>query len=210
LEPSTNCFEIATGNPADRVKRASQRKGEFQIMASQPYLGAIFMFAGNFAPRGFQLCQGQILPIAQNTALFSILGTTYGGNGTSTFALPDLRGRGPIGEGQGPGLSPVVLGQQGGSQNVSILVSNMPAHNHLVNVSTVLAAQASPANNFLAPPVDSTPAAGTGYNNTATSGATLAQGAVGIAGQNVPVNVQNPYLGINYIIAVQGIFPSRN
>jgi microcystin-dependent protein len=179
-------------------------------MASQPYLGAIFMFAGNFAPRGFQLCQGQILPIAQNTALFSILGTTYGGNGTSTFALPDLRGRGPIGEGQGPGLSPVVLGQQGGSQNVSILVSNMPAHNHLVNVSTVLAAQASPANNFLAPPVDSTPAAGTGYNNTATSGATLAQGAVGIAGQNVPVNVQNPYLGINYIIAVQGIFPSRN
>ena len=179
-------------------------------MASQPYLGGIFMFAGNFAPRGFQLCAGQILAISQNTALFSILGTTYGGNGTTTFALPDLRGRAPIGAGNGTGLSPVVLGQQGGNQNVSILASNMPAHNHLVNVSTVLAAQGSPSNNFLAPPVDSTPAAGTGYNTTATGGATLAQSAVSIAGQGLPLSVQNPYLGINYIIAIQGIFPSRN
>src|SRR5580698_9602625 len=137
-------------------------------MASQPLLGAIFIFAGNFAPRGYQLCQGQLLSISQNTALFSILGTTYGGNGTTNFALPDLRGRAPIGQGAGPGLSPVTLGQQGGNQNVSILASNMPAHNHLVNVSTVPATQASPSNNFPAPPVDSTPAAGTGYNTTAT------------------------------------------
>jgi microcystin-dependent protein len=179
-------------------------------MASQPYLGAIFMFAGNFAPRGFQLCAGQILAISQNTALFSILGTTYGGNGTTTFALPDLRGRAAIGAGDGTGLAPVLLGQQGGNQNVSILASNMPAHNHLVNVSTVLATQASPSNHFLAPPVDSTPAAGTGYNTTATSGATLAPTAVSIAGQGLPISVQNPYLGINYIIAVQGIFPTRN
>jgi microcystin-dependent protein len=192
------------------VKELLNEKENSQIMASQPYLGAIFMFAGNFAPRGFQLCAGQVLAISQNTALFSILGTTYGGNGTTTFALPDLRGRAPIGAGNGTGLSPVVLGQQGGSQNVSILASNMPAHNHLVNVSTVLAAQASPSNNFLAPPVDSTPAAGTGYNTTPTGGATLAQTAVSIAGQGLPVSVQNPYLGINYIIAVQGIFPSRN
>lgn len=179
-------------------------------MASQPLLGAIFIFAGNFAPRGYQLCQGQLLPIAQNTALFSILGTTYGGNGTTTFALPDLRGRAPIGQGTGPNLSPVTLGQVGGSQNVTIVTSNMPAHNHVVNVSTVAAAQASPQNNFLAPPVDSTPAAGTGYNTTATPGATLAPAAVGVAGQGLPISVQNPFLGINYIIAMQGIFPSRN
>src|SRR5580658_1671639 len=158
-------------------------------MASTPILGSIFLFAGNFAPRGYALCQGQLLAISSNTALFSILGTTYGGNGTTTFALPDLRGRAPIGAGNGTGLSPVVLGQQGGSQNVSILASNMPAHNHLVNVSTVLAAQASPSNNFLAPPVDSTPAAGTGYNTTATSGATLAQSAVSVAGQGVPLSI---------------------
>jgi len=179
-------------------------------MASQPILGCIFIFAGNFAPRGYQLCQGQLLSISQNTALFSILGTTYGGNGTTNFALPDLRGRAPIGEGTGPGISPVSLGQSAGNQNVTILTSNMPSHNHLVNVSTTLAALGPAQNNFLAPPVDSTPAAGTGYNAAATAGATLAPTAVGMAGQGLPVSVQNPYLGINYIIAVQGIFPSRN
>jgi microcystin-dependent protein len=181
-------------------------------MASQPILGAIFIFAGNFAPRGYQLCQGQLLPIAQNTALFSILGTTYGGNGTTNFALPDLRARAPIGQGTAPGLAPVNLGQSAGNQNVTIQPSNMPAHNHLVNVSTVAAAQASPQNNFLAPPIDSTPAAGTGYNTAATAGVTLAPTAVSVAGQTAPgpLSVQNPYLGINYIIAMQGIFPSRN
>jgi microcystin-dependent protein len=179
-------------------------------MAETPILGCIFIFAGNFAPVGYQLCQGQILSISSNTALFSILGTTYGGNGTTTFALPDLRGRAPIGQGTGTGLSPVVLGQQGGNQNVSILASNMPAHNHLVNVSTVAAAQASPKNNFLAPPIDSTPAAGTGYNTTATSSATLAPSAVSVAGQGLPLSIEDPYLGINYIIATQGIFPSRS
>jgi microcystin-dependent protein len=179
-------------------------------MASQPLLGAIFIFAGNFAPRGYQLCQGQLLSISQNTALFSILGTTYGGNGTTNFALPDLRGRAPIGQGPGPGLSPVALGQSAGSSNVTILSGNMPPHNHLVNVSTTLAALGPPQNNFPAPPVDSTPSPGTGYNSAATAGATLAPSAVTIAGQGIPITVQNPYLGINYIIAVQGIFPSRN
>jgi len=179
-------------------------------MASQPLLGAIFIFAGNFAPRGYQLCQGQILPISQYAALFSILGTTYGGNGVSNFALPDLRGRAPIGQGNGLGLSPIVLGQSGGNQNATILSSNMPAHTHAVNVSTVAAAQTSPKNNFLAPVIDSTPAAATGYNTAATSGATLAPTAVAIAGQGLPMSIENPYLGINYIIAMQGIFPTRN
>jgi microcystin-dependent protein len=179
-------------------------------MASQPILGAIFIFAGNFAPRGYQLCQGQVLSITQNTALFSILGTTYGGNGTTTFALPDLRGRAPIGQGAGPGLSPVDLGQSGGSQNVAILSSNMPAHNHTVAVSTASAQQTSPQNNFIAPPLDGNANPTTGFNSAATAGATLAPTSVSIAGQGVPISVESPFLSINYIIAIQGIFPSRN
>ena len=179
-------------------------------MASQPYLGAIFMFAGNFAPFGYQLCQGQLLSISQNTALFSILGTTYGGNGTSTFALPDLRGRGPIGQGSGPGLSPINLGQSAGAENVTILTSNMPAHNHTIAVSTAAGAQNSPSNNYLAPTVDSDGNPCPAHNSSATAGQTLAAATVSVAGQSLPLSVQNPYLGINFIIAMQGIFPSRN
>lgn len=179
-------------------------------MANEPYIGAIFMFAGNFNPRGYMLCQGQLLPIAQNTALFSILGTTYGGNGVNNFALPDLRGRGPIGQGQGPGLPLVSLGEQGGSNTVSILTSNLPSHTHTVNVSTAAAAQPSPSGNYLASPVDSGGGASLGYNTSPTGGATLAPGAVNLTGSNLPLTIQDPYLGINYIIAVQGIFPSRN
>lgn len=179
-------------------------------MASQPYLGAIFMFAGNFAPSGYQLCQGQLLSISQYTALFSILGTTYGGNGTTNFALPDLRGRAPIGQGTGNGLTPVTLGEAAGVQNVTIQLNNMPAHNHLINVSTASGSQASPKNNFSAPAIDSQGGAVAGYNSSATAGATMATGAVSMAGSSVPVSVQNPFLGINYIIAMVGIFPSRN
>src|SRR5215212_11299169 len=100
---------------------------------SEPFLGQIMMFAGNFAPRGWAFCSGQILPIAQNTALFSILGTTFGGNGQTTFALPDLRGRAPVGPGQGPGLSNIDLGQPSGTENVTLISSQMPIHNHSVN-----------------------------------------------------------------------------
>jgi microcystin-dependent protein len=179
-------------------------------MASQPILGTIFIFAGNFAPNGYQLCQGQLLPISQYAALFSILGTTYGGNGTTNFALPDLRGRAPIGQGTGLGLSPVVIGESAGHQNVSILTANMPQHNHLINVSTGGGAQTSPQNNFIASGVDSQGGNVTGFNTGATSGATMAATSVSVAGQSQPVNVQNPYLGISYIIAMVGIFPSRN
>jgi microcystin-dependent protein len=179
-------------------------------MASQPYLGAIFIFAGNFAPSGYQLCQGQLLAISQYAALFSILGTTYGGNGTTNFALPDLRGRAPIGQGSGPGLSPVVLGQSGGVQSVSVLTTNMPQHNHLINVSNANGAQTNPANNFVAAALDSQGGNVVGYNTSASSPATLAPATVSLAGSGIPLNIQNPYLGINYIIAMVGIFPSRN
>jgi microcystin-dependent protein len=179
-------------------------------MASTPLLGAIFMFAGNFAPSGYQLCQGQTLSISQNAALFSIMGTTYGGNGTTTFQLPDLRGRGPIGQGTGPGLSTINLGQSAGAENVTILASNMPAHNHTIAVSTAAGAQNSPSNNFLAPTVDSDGNPCPAHNSSATAGQTLAPTAVSLAGQSLPLSVQNPYLGITFIIAMTGIFPSRN
>src|SRR4051794_10683767 len=103
---------------------------------SEPFIGEVIMFAGNFAPRGWALCQGQLLSIAQNTALFSILGTTYGGNGQTTFALPDLRGRVPLGQGQGPGLSSYVLGEVAGNENVTLISTQMPQHNHLLNCNS--------------------------------------------------------------------------
>jgi microcystin-dependent protein len=193
-----------------RIKIKSERRGELLRMASQPYLGGIFLFAGNFAPRGYMLCQGQVLPIAQYTALFSILGTTYGGNGSTNFQLPDLRGRAPIGEGTGPGLSPVTLGQASGSQSVSILANNMPSHNHVINVSTAPATQNAPQNNFIGAPQDANANPTGGFNTTATAGATLAPASVGLSGGSLPLGIQNPYLGLNYIIAIQGIFPSRN
>src|SRR5947209_8737122 len=114
-------------------------------MASEPYLGGVFIFAGNFAPSGYMLCAGQLLPISQNSALFAILGTTFGGDGVQTFALPDLRGRTAVGAGQGPGLPNVSLGQVGGSQNVSLLLTNMPSHTHAATVTINCAADGRPA-----------------------------------------------------------------
>jgi microcystin-dependent protein len=178
-------------------------------MASQPYLGGIFMFAGNFAPRGYALCQGQLLSIAQNTALFSILGTTYGGDGIQTFALPDLRGRGPIGAGNGPGLSPTVLGEKAGSQNATLLISNMPTHSHTLNGSTSAGTQPLPTGNALASVQDSQGGQSTAYINAAAN-TPMAPTSIGAAGNSLPFSIQNPYLTINFIIATQGIFPSRN
>jgi microcystin-dependent protein len=178
-----------------------------------PILGSIIMFGGNFAPRGWALCQGQILPIAQNTALFSLLGTTYGGNGQTTFALPDLRGRAPVQQGQGPGLASVDLGEMAGTQTVTILSTQMPAHTHAVQVTLHCAndgrpSSDTPAGSFL----DTLP--GTNYCAAASDGSVMAAGAasvvVGLAGGSQPVPIQNPFLGINFIIAMEGIFPSRN
>ncbi|MFY1829874.1 phage tail protein [Myxococcus fulvus] len=173
---------------------------------SEPYIGEIRMFAGNFAPRGWAFCQGQILSIAQNTALFSILGTTYGGNGQTTFALPDLRGRYPMQPGQGPGLSPRTLGEQGGTETVTLISTQMPAHTHSLNVSsqqgdtetpvgTVLAADNNGAIfNYRAAPIDGT----------------MNPAAIGVAGGSQPHNNMSPFLCLNFIIALEGIFPSRN
>ena len=179
-------------------------------MASEPLLGTIFMFAGNFAPTGYLACQGQLLSISSNAALFAILGTTCGGNGTTNFALPDLQGRAPIGVGNGAGLSPVVEGQKAGVASVTIQTANMPAHNHLINVNAGNGNQPMAPGNFIAGAVDSSPAQLSLFNSAATAGNTLAPSAVTSAGGSVPLNIQNPYLGVFYIIATVGIFPSRS
>jgi len=169
---------------------------------SEPFLGMIAIYPYNFAPRGWAFCQGQILPIAQNTALFSLLGTTFGGNGQTTFALPDLRGRCPNSSGQGPGLSGYDLGQQGGTENVTLTVGQMPAHNHPVApaASTNSPSASKPTNNY--------PASGSFYD-TATN-ASMAAFQSGLAGSNQPVPIMVPYLTLNFCIALEGIFPSRN
>ncbi|MFY2556326.1 phage tail protein [Corallococcus terminator] len=172
---------------------------------SEPFVGEIVMFAGNFAPRGWAFCQGQILPIAQNTALFSLLGTTYGGNGTTTFALPDLRGRYPMQPGQGPGLSPRTLGEQGGAETVTLISTQMPAHNHTLNVSSQQGDTETPIGVVLA--TDST-ATVLNYRAAPIDG-TMNPAAIGIAGGNQPHNNMSPFLAINFIIAMEGVFPSR-
>ena len=168
---------------------------------SEPFLAEIVLFAGNFAPRGWAFCQGQILSIAQNTALFSLLGTTYGGNGQTTFALPDLRGRVPIGTGQGPGLSSFSLGQVGGAETHTLTVQELASHNHVVNASNGGASATRPSGNF--------PAGGGSYAS-ASDGTTMNAAMIGNAGGSQPFDLHTPYLALNYIIAVQGIFPSRN
>lgn len=171
-----------------------------------PFIGEIRMFAGNFAPRGWAFCNGQILPISQNTALFSLLGTTYGGNGINTFALPNLQGRVPMHWGSGPGLTPRVLGESAGQESVVLLQAQMPAHTHLVNSVSSGGNQASPAGNL--PAIEST---GTSldYSNGAGTG-TMNPAMINPAGNNQPVPVMQPYLTVSFIIALQGIFPSRN
>lgn len=175
---------------------------------SEPFIGEIRMFTGNFAPRGWAFCQGQILSIAQNTALFSILGTTYGGNGQTTFALPDLRGRMPMQPGQGPGLSPRTLGELGGSENVTLLTTQMPAHSHVAHAANAQADTLSPQGAVWAVPSESSGAPLNAYSGSANT--TMSPSAVGTAGGSQPHDNMSPFLCVNFIIALEGIYPSRN
>jgi len=177
-------------------------------MSSEPYLASIAMFAGNFAPRGWALCNGQLLSIAQNTALFSLLGTTFGGDGVTTFALPDLRSRAAVGTGQGPGLSNISLGESAGTENVSLTVSNMPAHNHTLGCDNGGSSALTPSGNI--PGVsDNRNAEVTIYSANAPS-AVMNAATIGNSGGSQPFGIRNPYLGVNFIIALEGIYPSRN
>jgi microcystin-dependent protein len=173
------------------------------------FLGMIAAFGFNFNPRGWAFCNGQTMSIAQNTALFSLLGTTYGGNGQTTFGIPDLRGRTLIGMGNGPGLSPVVQGEMAGSQSITILATNMPQHNHTLGAATILVANTPADGGVPAGFLANTGA--TKIYGEASNGSTKAiGGTTDIAGGSQPISIMNPYLGINYCIAMEGIFPSRN
>jgi microcystin-dependent protein len=173
---------------------------------SDVFIGQLMLVPYNFAPKGFAFCNGQLIPISQNTALFSLLGTTYGGDGKSNFALPNLQGRIPIGSGQAPGLSLYDLGQEGGSDTVALLVSEMPAHNHNIQVDTLKSSATDPTNAYLAKGNN----AGTPYapgNSSLTQ--PLAANALKAAGGGLPHNNLAPYLTMTWIIALQGIFPAR-
>ncbi|WP_188892155.1 phage tail protein [Paenibacillus radicis (ex Gao et al. 2016)] len=174
---------------------------------SDQFLAEIRIFAGNFPPRGWAFCNGQLLAISQNTALFSLLGTTYGGDGRSTFGLPNLQGRAPMHPGQGPGLSMRDLGESGGQSNVTLLPNEMPAHSHSVKYADSLEPQSAPAGAL--------PTATHGRRSGAIYGAGPATQSmhpmeVQVAGGGQPHNNMQPYLTLNFIIALQGIFPPRS
>jgi len=178
----------------------------------EPFIAQIIMFGGNFAPRNWALCDGQILPISQNTALFSILGTTYGGDGRTTFALPELRGRVAVHQGTGPGLNRVSLGQKGGNTTTTLSIANLPSHTHStadlkVGVSSEDANSDDPAESvfgvgaedaFVTQDADEVMRAGS------------VTGDIGNTGNNTSFTNMQPFQGVNYIIALVGTFPSRN
>lgn len=178
---------------------------------AEPFIGQIIMAGFNFPPRGYALCNGQLLAISQNTALFSLLGTQFGGNGQTTFGLPDLRGRVPIHQGQGPGLSTYTMGQQAGTENTTLLQNNLPPHSHNLNVTAnAKGNSAIPTNSYLG--IGNVPSTGENLNNynSAAPSATMNPGSITGGGSGVPFSNLQPYLCINFCIALEGIFPSRN
>lgn len=180
---------------------------------ADPFVAEIRIFPFNFAPKGWAFCDGQILPISQNTALFSLLGTNYGGDGKSTFALPNLQGNAALDAGQGQGLSPRSLGQIGGSQTVTLLVSEMPAHNHVLFGCDADATATSPTGQLPAKGQwdNGTSFGVVGAYSTGTPGnVMMAPQALNVAGQSLPHDNMQPYLTLNFCIALQGIFPPRS
>jgi len=178
---------------------------------SDAYIGEIRIFAGDFAPVNWMLCQGQILSIASNNALFAVIGTFYGGNGTTTFALPDLRARMPVGTGVGGPLDPVQIGEMSGQQSVTLTQQQLPAHTHIVSVATTPSNPVSvpSATNNVLGASSGGPGTANIWSDALGTPATLAPTTVGLAGANLPFSVQNPYLGLSFIICTVGIFPPR-
>lgn len=170
---------------------------------ADPFLGQIMMFAGNFAPRGFAFCDGQLLAVSQNDALFSLLGTLYGGDGRTTFGLPDMRGRVPLHVGQGPGLSSRPLGSKGGSEEVALTANELPPHTHTVMGSTDPGGTTAPAGQVLAN------AGGVDTYSTAAADTTADGTSVGHSGGSQPHPNMMPFECINFCIALTGVYPSR-
>lgn len=192
---------------------------------SDPFLGEIRMVGFNFAPQGWALCNGQVMSIAQNSALFALLGTTFGGDGVQTFGLPDYRGRSPVGMGAGPGLTQIVQGEVSGTENVTILSTQMPAHTHAATPgASSLQVAGTPTNPVAVPTATNSvlgasptgvPAAAAIWSDSLTDPVTTTNPiavnvTIGQTGGSQPVPIRNPYLGTNFIIALNGIFPSRN
>jgi microcystin-dependent protein len=173
-----------------------------------PFVAEIRIFAGNFAPRGWALCNGQLMPNSQNTALFSLLGTTYGGDGKSNFGLPNLQGGAPIQAGQGAGLSLRALGEKGGEPTVTLLQSQMPSHNHqwmFASAGRFGGNSNSPTNNSLSDGV----ATDFAYCASSASNVNMSATGLSITGGNQPHNNMPPFLGVTFIMALQGVFPPR-
>ncbi len=182
---------------------------------SAPFLGQLMYEPYNFVPTGWAFCNGQILPISTNTALFSLLGTFYGGDGKSTFALPDMQGRVPVMQGQGPGLSGDVIGESGGSETVTLITSNLPAHSHSMSLNAGTVSASSAAANSAVPTGHAL--ANTGHNPAYASTApdvnlanVTLNGSTGATGGSVPFGIHTPYLVVTCAIALQGVFPARN
>ena len=173
---------------------------------ADPFVAEIRIFPFNFAPRGWAWCDGQLLPLSQNTALFSLLGTTYGGNGKSNFALPDLQGRSPMHPGQGPGLSLHDLGETGGSETVTLLESEIPAHSHQLRATTEDGTQGTFTPGIT---LASSPGGALYQNVTNTNLTTMSPNALTPAGGDQPHNNLQPYLTFYFCIALQGVFPPR-
>lgn len=174
------------------------------VAAQEPFLGEIDLVSFNFAPKGWAQCNGQLLSIQQNTALFSLVGTFYGGNGINTFALPDLRGRRAVGMGQGSGLSNYDLGQVGGEETVTLTLGQLPIHTHTARASSAPGTLNSPVNS-----VWGSQSQVYLYSNAPVGTAAMAGAAIGSTGGGQPHDNTPPYLVLNYIIALQGIYPSR-
>jgi len=173
---------------------------------SNPFLAEIRIFAGYFAPKGWALCNGQLMPISQNTALFSLLGTYYGGNGTSNFALPNLQGCAPMQAGQGPGLSLRDLGETGGEQTVTLLQTEMPAHSHTAQGDNTAGGFPDPTGQTWGKERGKDVYAAPNPANNVQ----MQPFALSIAGANLPHNNMPPYLGLTFIIALQGVYPARS
>lgn len=170
-----------------------------------PYLGEMRMFAGNFAPRGWALCEGQQVLVSANEDLFKLIGTTYGGDGTQTFNLPDLRGRLPLHQGTGSRLPTYVIGQKGGEETVALIPNQMPRHSHDMQVSRAIANTVSPNNSILAVSTQASMFFGGDPEST-----TMDPGALGAVGGSQPHNNMQPYLCISFIISLYGVYPPRN
>ncbi|MCK9211224.1 MAG: tail fiber protein [Ignavibacteriaceae bacterium] len=177
------------------------------MAAVEPYLGSVDLWPMNWAPRDWAICNGALLPIAQYSALFALLSTTFGGDGRTTFGIPDLRGRVPVGAGTGSGLPTINFGAVSGSPTNTLTMDQLPAHTHTLNANTSATGrnlQPSPTNNF---PAQNQDASG---NYAATADTTMNPQVVVAVGKNLPVNNMQPYLGLNYIISLQGVFPTRD